>query len=80
MKVIKVSQPEKWTYLLENESANFVADVKQGICKVQLCVCDEGCDIIKTILVDVIDVIPTQNGKGEWGWLTANFLNYFGWE
>ena len=80
MKVMKVTQLERWIDLLDIENANFVAYVKKGICNIQLCVCNEAYDIIKTILADVIDVTPTRNTKGERGWLTENFLNYFGWE
>ena len=76
---MKVNQPERWTDLLEIENANFLASVKQGICNIQLCVCNEAYDIIKTILADVINIAPTWNAKGERGWLTVNFLNYFGW-
>lgn len=60
--------------------AQFVASVKEVFCRVQLSVCNEAHDIIKSILADVIDTIPTRTATGERGWLTENFMKHFGWD
>ena len=36
-------------------------------------------DLVHSLLVDVIDKIPIPTHDGRPGWLTAAFLNHFGW-
>jgi hypothetical protein len=35
--------------------------------------------VIREALVNIIDDIPTRNSTGNFGWLTAHFMDYFGW-
>jgi len=57
----------------------YISSMRDDIKKCTLKLCRNNWDVIKSLLDDIIGEIEANNELGAHGWLTEEFLDFFGW-